>query len=107
MTNENQELRYLVQAGTEVGDDVKKSIVSEMVKEGDMCVTVSHLYNTLDHSERTIRRHISQSELIYRDTSQGVVLVDVIDQLAEKALRVAKSADDHNKSSGLPEGDDL
>jgi hypothetical protein len=102
---EHTELRYLVQAGKELGDDVKYEIVSEMIEEGDMCVTISRLYDDVDSSGRTIRRHINESGLIERKGSQGVVLVDVIDDLSEKALRVAHSSDKATEKDGLPKGD--
>lgn len=103
--NEHRELRYLVQAGKEIRDDVKHSIVKEMIEEGDMCVTISRLYDDVDSSDRTIRRHINESRLIERKGSKGVVLVDVIDDLSEKALRVAHSSNKATKKDGLPEGD--
>lgn len=104
--SENNELRYLVQAGKEIADDTKLQIVQKMTDEGDMCVTVSSLYNELDASDRTIRRHIQESLLIYRDTSHGVVLVDVVNDVAEKSLRVAVACDSRTGQNGLPDGGD-
>lgn len=105
--NENKQLRYLVQAGEEMGDDVKLSIVREMIDEGDMCVTISQIYDEVNSSSRTIRRHIEESRLIERVGSQGVVLVDTVDQTSERALRVAVSCREVTNQNGLPqfEGD--
>lgn len=102
-TQENAEIRYLVKASQEMDDEIKKQIAKILVNEGDMCCTMSQLYDSIDFSERTVRNHISDSELIERDQSQGVSLVSVQNEIAEKALFVAESCTKLNNKNGLPD----
>lgn len=99
---DNTELRYLVQAGEEINDDVKKQVFELLLEEGDMCCTVSSLYDNIDCSDRTVRGHIADSRLLERQESQGVSLVMPVNDIACKAVSVAESCSRMTDVNGLP-----
>jgi len=106
MSGENVELRYLVKASEELADDVKREIVEVLLEEGDMVSTVSSIYDEIESSNRTVRNHIAESDLLEREQSQGVSLVYVVDEMGEKALSVCESCMRANDQNGLPEFDE-
>lgn len=99
-----KELRYMSKASYEMADNCKFEIVEVLLSESDMSMLMSDLCDQVGYSDRSIRKHIKESDLMEREgESYGrESLVYVVDDMAKKSLKVSHSCIKANEKNGLP-----